>query len=1156
MTAFKLKPVSLALVAAFSTGFCGMTSASLLSLSQVPLFVTSGAKANVLLIFSNSNAMDEDPTGLAVGSADPASKSEIARTAARSLVTNYTGQINMGLMAYQQYPYSSNVNSGDTNVVPQWLSQAPYDASYDPANYPTDASGNPTYTGPRNGTSKRFRIANPTSPGDYVYYNVNLPSYSTGPGSLFCYSSTASFDNGSENPSSGPWDTYRCFASKTGTSDVIPVSPYSTNDPAAGYSSYQWSNQFFPTDSDLAQNITDFGKRLATFDVGPTWFSNKSPGLGYLHVPIANLDSTQAAKLNLKLATEVVPTYSGGSYNTNPTGISSPGNTPTNPDAPLINAGLTPITGTFKTAKDYFNGATSYFGTDQGGPQATPPNSCGKDFVVFLTNGLPSVKVDGSSVTYQTGQPYSASEVANAVDAVTDLNSGTRPVKTYVIGFALPEFTNNYFVTNPPNPLDRMAVAGGTTSASYANNLTALNSTFNTIFSSIIAQSGAAAAVAMTSGSVTAGGKIYQGQFNSSDWSGDMIAYNTDATTGAITTVAWQAGTVINSQNYDTGRKIITYKPSTASGIPFRWPANPASPTSTELDTSQTTALTSNPGLDGTNPSDTGANRLNYLRGQTGINGFRPRLISVLGDIVNSAPSYVGAPAFNYPDNLEAASYYAFRSAYSSRAPMIYVGANDGMLHGFDATTGQEKLAYVPSKVYPNLAQLTSPNYNHRYYADGSPTVVDTFYSGAWHTTLVASLGGGGQGLYALDVTNPSTFSEANAGSIVKWEYNDADLGYVYGQPSIVKLNTGQWAAVFSNGYNNSEADGTASTTGYAYLYIVDIGTGQLIKKISTKAGSVATPNALATPTLVDANGDGTVDYAYAGDLQGNMWKFDLCNANNQGVCASNTNGWAVAFGTSTTPLPLFTARDASNNPQPITSSAEVTRFYSGDGYQLFFGTGKYLENGDIATTGTQTFYSVWDKGLSPSTISGRSVLQEQTITTTTTVSGNEYRTTSSNAVAWDGLVPGGTMRGWYMDLPASGERVVSDPALYDNRVLFTTLIPNATACSGGGDGWLMELDSVTGAALGGATFDVDGNGVVNTDDNLGTPGVYASGVKKSSIPSAVRMQKNPGGPGGGSMNKWTSMSKKNTTTNTSLENELNSLPPIQNRSSWRQIFQ
>jgi len=1070
MTTFIRKPVSLALMAAFSAGYYGMAGGALLNLSQVPLFITSGSKANVLLIFSNSNAMDEDPSGLAVGSADPTSRSEIARTAARTLVTNYTGQINMGLMAYQQ-----------SSVAHDWLNQSPYDASYDPANY------DPTWMGARDSaTHKKYKIPNPTSPNaagacttaggvqvDCVYYNVNLPYYSGFPqGSSFCYSST----NGSSSHITFPGDHtyYKCYSTKTGTSDAAPGTS------GAGYSSPLYSGntvQFNPTDSDYAQAIDDFGQRLASTEAGPTWFSNGSPGKGYLHVPITNLDTTQAGKLNLKLATSVVPTLSSsGTWNDNPTSISG-GNTWNNPNAPLINAGLTPITGTFMTAKDYFNGATTNFGTSQGGSQPAPPDSCGKDFVVFLTNGLPSVTAAGGSVTYQAGQPYSASEVANAVTAVTNLNSGSRPVKTYTIGFALPEFTNNYFIANPPNPLDQMAAAGGTTSASYANNLTSLNSTFNSIFSSIIAQSGAAAAVAMTSGSVVAGGKIYQGQFNSADWSGDLIAYNTDATTGAVTTVAWRAGTVLNSQNYDSGRRIITYKPSTESGIPFRWPANPASPGSNELDTSQTTALTTNPSLSLTNASDTGANRLNYLRGQTGINGFRPRLISVLGDVVNSAPSYVGAPAFNYPDNLESASYYTFRSNNSTRTPMLYVGANDGMLHGFDAATGQEKLAYVPSKVYPNLAQLTSTNYSHRYYVDGSPTVVDTFYSGAWHTTLVASLGAGGQGLYALDVTSPSTFSEANANSIVKWEYSDPDLGYVFGQPSIVKLNTGAWAAVFSNGYNNSVADGSASTTGYAYLYIVDIETGDLIKKISTKAGSVATPNALATPTLVDRDGDGKVDYAYAGDLQGNMWKFDLCDANNQDVCASNANGWGVAYGTSTSPEPLFAAMDSSSNPQPITSAVEVTRHFSGDGFQLYFGTGKYLENGDIATTGTQTFYSVWDIATSPSTISGRSELQQQTITTTTTVSGKEYRTSSSNSVDWVDPVSGtGTMRGWYMDLPESGERVVSDPALYSSRILFTTLIPDASTCSGGGTGWLMELDSVTGAALGGPTFDVDGD--------------------------------------------------------------------------------
>lgn len=1153
MTTFNHKPLSLALLAAFSAGSYSMASGALLSLSQVPLFVTSATKANVLLIYSNSNAMDEDATGLAVGSASPSSKSEISRTAARSLIANYTGQINMGLMAYQQ-----------SGVTHNWLNPSTYDASYDPANY------DPAWTGARDSaTHKKFKLPNPTSPNaagacttsggtqvDCIYYNINLPYYSGTPaGNSFCYSAATGVSGYASFP--GDHTNYSCYGTKTGTSDAAA--------PGAGYGSFQFSGTFGPTESDYAQAIDDFGRRITSYDVGPAWFANTSPGKGYLHVPIANLDATQAGKLNLKLATSVVPTRIAGVWNDNPTGISG-GNTATNPNAPLQNAGLSPITGTFRTAKDYFNGATTNFGTAQGGAQAAPATSCGKDFAVFLTNGLPSVTAAGVKMgvaDYVPGQPFAAGEVTNSIAAVTALNGGTRKVKTYVIGFALPEFTNNYFVTNPPNPLDQMAAAGGTSTAFFANNLSSLNSTFSTIFSSILAQSGSAAAVALTSGSVVAGGKIYQGQFNSSDWSGDLVAYNTNPTTGAITTEAWKAGTVINSQNYDTGRKIITYKPTTAAGIPFRWPAVPASPAATELDASQVTALTTNPNLDLTNVNDTGANRLNFLRGQTGISGFRPRLASVLGDLVNSAPAYVGAPAFNYPDTLEAASYNSFQTTYANRTPVVYVGANDGMLHAFDAATGQEKLAYVPSKVYANLSKLTSSTYSHHYFVDGSPTIVDTFYSGAWHTTLVSSLGAGGQGLFALDVTNPSTFTEANASSIVRWEYSDADLGYVADRPKIVKLNTGAWAAVFSNGYNNSEADGSASADGDAYLYIVNIGTGAIISKISTKKGIAespsATPNALTTPTLVDIDGDGDVDYAYAGDLQGNVWKFDLCHPT-AGVCAATSTNWGVAFGTTMAPLPLFVAKDSSNNPQPITSAIEATRHFSGDGYQLYFGTGQYLEAADITTTGQQTFYSLWDQAVSPSRITGgRSDLQEQTVVTTVPFSGNEYRTTSDNTVDWAPPVnAAGTKRGWYMDLPASGERAVSKPTLYSGRLLFTTLIPSIVNCDSGGSGWIMELDAVTGGPLaGGPTFDVDGDGDVDTDDNLGADGVYPSGVATTSITSAVTVQKNLTSPIQ-PVNKITSQSKVDETAAVggAVGMNKNAPVPLFTRSSWRQIFE
>lgn len=1130
MTTLNRKPLSLALLAAFSTGYCGVSGGALLNLSPVPLFVTSATKANVLLILDNSNSMDEDATGAAVGSASADSKSEIARNAAKTIVTKYTGQINLGLMAYQQ-----TLTEGDA-VRLQQLHNSPYDVSYNPANY------NATYSGPRDSSTKRFRIPNPTSTGDFIYYNVVLPFYaSSSQGSAFCYSNTSDFDNGSESYPTGPWDWYRCFDQKTGTSDILPTppggvpapnvgmaytpptpsaaylgNPANASETGAGYSSFKYSSYFYSTDSDLAQGVLDFGRFLTWSHVGPSWFSNSNPGRGYLHVPIGNLDATKATALNTKLNTSQFVT-----------------NGATNVSLPLQNAGLTPIEGTFNTAKDYFAGNLT--AAAQGGPQVAPPNACGKDFVVFLTDGLPSVNATGTALTNPT------TAIADAAAAAGKLFTAARPVKSYIVGFALPYGT-------APGVLDTIAAAGGTSTAFDAANTATLNSAFSTIFSNIIADSGSAAAVALTSGKVVAGGKIYQGHFNALDWSGNLTAYSTD-TNGDIIGVAWNAGTILNSQNYDSGRKIITIKPSTQIGIPFRWPSNPATPGATELDTTQVTALNTN----ASNVNDgAGQNRLNFIRGQTGISGFRSRLISVLGDIVNSAPAYVGPPNFSYSDTLEAASYNAFQTLYANRTPMIYVGANDGMLHAFDAATGEEKLAYVPSKVYPNLSQLTSTSYTHRYYVDGSPTIVDTFYSGAWHTTLVSGLGAGGQGIFALDVTNPSNFTEANASSIVRWEYTHNDLGYVFDRPKIVKLNTGAWAAVFSNGYNNSEADGSASTTGKASLFIVDIATGNLIKQIIVAGGSTATPNALATPALVDLDSDGDVDFAYAGDLLGNMWKFNLS--------ANNPSSWGVAFGSPSSPQPLFVATDSGGTPQPITSAAEVTRHFSGDGYQLYFGTGKYLEATDIATTSQQTFYSIWDKEISPTTISGRGDLQEQTVTTTVSASGNLYRTTSANPVAWDApVVAGGTKRGWFMDLPVSGERSVSKSTLYGGRILFTTLIPNSAVCGNGGTGWLMELDAMSGNPLNGPSFDVDGDGDVDANDHLGTPGVFPSGRQSNSIPSAVTVQKdltNPKKP----VRKIGSESAANAAANgsiaPSLTIDLN--PPVDTsvRSSWRQIFE
>ncbi|BBP01203.1 pilus assembly protein [Sulfuriferula nivalis] len=1086
------------LLAAAVLAVCnGSAIAASLVLSPTPLFVTTTAKANVLLILGNSNNFDEDPTGLAVGSANPASKSEIARTAAKSIVTNYTNIINMGLMGYQQ-----------SSVSPQWLSQSPYDASYNPANY------DPSYAGSRVSTTKKFRTPNLADPGNYIYYNVNLPFYSSAAGgSWFCYSSTSTFDNG---PGA---NNYQCYSKKTGTSDAAPGTS------GAGYSSLVYNGGFVPTDSDLAQNISYFGTHVVSFDVGWAWFSNGSPGKGYLHVPIANLDSTQSGKINAKLATSTIPTSSGSTW----AGNSS---------SPMQNAGLSPITGSFMTAKDYFNGATTNFGTSQGGAASAPPSSCNKDFAVFLTNGLPNVTSSGGTVTYAPGLPYSSAEVANSVTAVTNLNSGTRPVKTYIIGFALPQFTQDYFNTNPPNPLDSMASAGGTSAAYYANDLTTLNSTFNSIFSNILAQSGSAGAVAVTSGSVQAGGKIYQGKFNSADWSGDFIAYNLDSTGAVITSpTAWNAATQLNAQNYNTGRSIITFKPSTGAGIPFRWPANSSSPSPTELDSSQIAALNTSP----TGTTDTnGANRLNYIRGDTSQTGMRVRGTSVLGDIVDSGPFYVGAPASNLSDTLEAAPYSSFRNTYASREAMVYVGGNDGMMHGFDGVTGNEKLAYVPSPVYKNLTQLTSTSYSHRYFVDGSPTVLDGFYNNAWHTVLVSGLAGGGQGYFAMDVTDPTLFSETNASTLARWEFtdaNDADLGYSFNQPSIVKLNNGRWAAIFGNGYNNTEADGHASTTGHAVLFIVDLETGLLIKKLDTGYGTATTPNGLATPTVLDQDGNGTADTVYAGDLAGNMWKFD--------ISASTKSSWGSAYMTGTTPVPLFVAKDSGGTRQPITAAPDIIANPAGASYGwiIAFGTGKYIETGDPATTSTQTFYGIQDNN---ATVSDRSVLVQQTVTSTQTVNGNLFRTLSSNPVNWTLA----TVHGWYLDLPTSGERVISESTTNSKRVIFTTVIPSTAACSSGGDGWLMEMDLSTGGALTYPSLDSNGDGTIDSSDyvTVGTQHVYVGGMKLGSIPSAARLQNGAGTNG--------NVLKRISQSNGTISTIQNSPPSKIGRTSWREIFQ
>jgi type IV pilus assembly protein PilY1 len=802
----------------------------------------------------------------------------------------------------------------------------------------------------------------------------------------------------------------------------------------------------------------------------------------------------------------------------------------------IQSADATPLQTALKNAGLYFECKSNTFFSSCPALAAADGGICQQNFAILQTDGYyngssPSVgNTDGpgngntnwDGGAYADGWSDTLADVAmryyerdlqtSLADNVPSTTGVDEAKHQHMVTYSVAFGVSGSLTSNPSNPTTAFAWPNPANSnaakiddlrhAAYngrgefldASNPNDLINALNAAIHSIEERNSSAAAVALNSGSHSTDSRVYQARFRSGEWSGQLLSFPIDAD-GQISSLEWDAAVALGNQNYDTGRTILTYNPSTLTGVPFRW---------AQLSTAQQTFLHTNPsgGNDGQ-----GAARLDYLRGSTAHEGtgndYRIRL-KRLGDLINSDPFYVGAPAF--PDSI-GSGYASFRTTYASRSPIVYVGANDGMLHGFSAVDGSEKIAYVPNKLYANLHKLTDPAYSHRYYADGSPTIGDVFgnfgssrcSSGScWRSVLVSGLRKGGQGYFALDITDPNTFLESNANKLVLWEFtdaHDADLGYSFSQPSIVKMSNGKWAAVFGNGYNNSEADGAASTTGHAVLYILflDMGldgvwtSGTDYIKISTGVGESLTPNGLATVAPINIDGVSGVEYIYGGDLRGNVWRFDVRD--------SNPSNWAA-------PTLIFTATNASNNPQPITSRLEVGAHPNHihdpvtGGVLVYFGTGKYLENGDHITTGaqTQTFYSLWDKLETNPTLITRSSLLPQTVLAET----GGKRVTSNTAIDWN------TNRGWYLDLPTTGERVVSDPILRNKRIIFTTLIPNPDICNFGGTSWLMELNAHDGARLATSPFDFNNDDLFDDNDKVtvsidGTEQtVAASGVQST----------------------------------------------------------
>lgn len=627
-------------------------------------------------------------------------------------------------------------------------------------------------------------------------------------------------------------------------------------------------------------------------------------------------------------------------------------------------------------------------------------------------------------------------------------------------------------------------------------------------FSSLLAQASSASAVSLDSTTLQQGTAVYQALFNTEDWSGDLVKRPVQAD-GSLGAPGPGAASRLAGQDPDAGREIITFDPeagNSGGGVPFRWD-------SLTNNGAHQAALDAGDGR--------GEERLDFLRGDRSLEGtlFRERS-SLLGDIMRTSPTYIGPPALLYDDYVgddypaEFASYAAFRSTYANREPVVYVGANDGMLHAFaaeDATNadeiGEELLAFVPSAVYPNLDNLTEPEYDHTNYVDGALSYADIYDGLSWRTILVGSLGLGGKSVFALDVTNPSAanFDESQADSLVMWEFTDPDLGNVLGEPRITRLENGDWAVIFASGYNS---------TGEASLFIVDAADGTLIERIpvadeSADGGVQFVNNGINEIALHDGNGDFVTDSVYAGDLYGNLWKFDLSG--------TNTNQWDVAYKSGNTPVPAFVARDPSGDRQPITT-APVVRAHPYEGQQVFFGTGKYLETLDVVDTQVQSFYSIWVKPDNQhETDIGRDDLLQQEILLTVTDQFDDYqaRVTSNNPIYWhdqDGLPSDNTTHlGWFIDLDAeTGERVHQDPFVRNDRVIFTTVTPSSDPCAAGGASWIYELQSASGARLNYSPFDYDGSGSfgqgdlvqvdfdVNGDGNIDTGDVLpGTGLRK-----------------------------------------------------------
>ena len=522
---------------------------------------------------------------------------------------------------------------------------------------------------------------------------------------------------------------------------------------------------------------------------------------------------------------------------------------------------------------------------------------------------------------------------------------------------------------------------------------------------------------------------------------------------------------------------------------------------------------------------------LNYLRGQktleeTDLGGnpivggkYRVRK-NLLADIVDSEAVYVGAPKGEYLDEFNA-GYSAFKTAKSGRTPAIYVGANDGQLHAFnakvdgDVNAGQEIMAFVPSLVYagPNntpavdgLRSLTDSSFVHHYLVNATPVVRDIDFNNTdgssgmpdWRTLLVGGLGKGGKGFYALDVTDPADFAnETTAATKVLWEFSDEDMGYSLAAPLIVKTRKWGWVVLVSSGYNNTTSSVTANR-GKGFLYILNARSGIQLAKITTGVGTVTDPSGFAPISgYTQAFVDYTTEEVYGGDLLGNVWRFDLRSA------------------TATVPAPLLfaTLTDPSSVPQPITTIPLIEYTVSDGNRYVFVGTGRFLDVADVLNPQQQTFYAIRDGNIAQryETAASATGIPLPTgvtfpITRADLYDHSDLSVTSNLTI---GLTPAqiaSKPMGWLYNpsgqAPSTGaalsrERMSLNPKASQGFVTWTGNVPDTNACNPDGLSRTYAVTYGAGAAL---TY-VAATGAANTTTSSTRNGrTYNSYVETTAV--------------------------------------------------------